>query len=105
MVMLDRLNLSSLKNMDVSEMKSCAKTYASNAKSYAKTLGARAVDQMRYMGSKKVMLAGRAVNPYVLGAAAVALIAGTAYFLLSRRSRQMQLAGMTEMEAQEYPVK
>ena len=98
--MLDRL-----KNVDMSQLKSCAMNYASDAKSYAKKVGAKAMNQVKYMGSKRVMLAGRAVNPYVAGAAAIAVLSGVAYLLLRNRSRKMQLAGMTEMERQEYPVK
>jgi hypothetical protein len=97
--MLDRL-----KNVDMSEVKECARNYASQAGSYAKTLGAKAMEQVKYMGSKRMSLAGRSVNPFILGAAALAIIGGTAYLLLRRRNR-MQFAGMTEMEGQEYPVK
>lgn len=109
--MLDRL-----KNVDMSQVKECAKNYASHAKTYAKsyaghaktyakTLGAKAVEQAKYMSNKRTMLAGRSVNPFVVGAAAVALISGVAYLLLRNRSRKMQFAGTTQMEGQEYPVK
>lgn len=97
--MLDRL-----KNVDMSHVKDCAKNYASNAKSYAKALGVKALDKAKYVGNKRVNIAGRSVNPFLIGAAALALIGGTAYLLLKRKNK-MQLAGMTEMEAQEYPVK
>lgn len=95
--MLDRL-----KNMDMSHLKSCAMNYASDAKSYAKKAGAAAVKQAKHISSKRVVLAGRSVNPYVLGAAAVALLSGVAYLLLRNRGNKMQMAGM---EGQEYPVK
>ena len=113
--MLDRL-----KNVDMSQVKECAKNYASHAKSYAKsyaghaktyaktyakTLGAKAVEQAKYMSNKRAMLAGRSVNPFVVGAAAIALISGVAYLLLRNRSRKMHFAGHTQMEGQEYPVK
>jgi hypothetical protein len=97
--MLDRL-----KNVDMSHLKSCAMNYATDAKSFAKKAGARAVSEVKNMSGKKVMIAGRSVNPFLLGAAALALIGGTVYLLLKKRNK-MQLAGMTGMEGQEYPVK
>lgn len=97
--MLDRL-----KNVDMSHLKSCAMNYAADAKSYAKKAGAKAMEQVKYMGTKKVAVAGRSINPFILGAVALALVGGTAFLLLKRRNK-MQLAGMEGLEGQEYPVK
>ena len=97
--MLDRL-----KNLDMAQLKSCAMNYASDAKSYAKKAGVKAMEQVKYMGNKRVAVAGRSVNPFILGAVALALVGGTAYMLLRRRNKT-SLAGMTGLEGQDYPVK
>ncbi len=88
--MLDRLNLSSLKNMDMSRVK---------------TLGNDAMSQLRQLGSRRVTLAGRSMSPMVIGGAALALIAG-GYLLMRRRNRHRhQFAGATAMQPQVQPVK
>lgn len=90
--MLERVNLRSLKNIDMSDVKS-----------KAKTLGVNAVNQLKYLGTRRVSLAGRSVNPLLLGAAAIALLGGT-YLLLRRRSRRMHI-GDTTMQGQMQPAK
>lgn len=91
--MLQRLNLRSLKNIDMSDVKS-----------QVKSVGNKALSQLKYIGTRRVYVAGRSVNPVVLGAAAAALIAGT-ILVLRRRARKMQFAGDTTMQGQMQPAK
>ncbi|HEX6914058.1 MAG TPA: LPXTG cell wall anchor domain-containing protein [Chitinophagaceae bacterium] len=89
--MLSTLNLRGLKNMDISEVKT-----------QAKKIGRQALKQVKHAGGKKMIVAGRSVNPFLLGGAALALIGGV--YLLMRRRRNI-LAGHTEMQHQVHPVK
>lgn len=109
MVMLETLN-KKIRSIDMADVKSRAKTLGSHAivqaKSHAKNLGTHAKTGIKYVGTKRVMMAGRSVNPFLVGAAAVAIVGTAAYLILKRRNqKRLQFAGNTGMQEQYQPAK
>lgn len=91
--MLQQLKLERLKGIDVADVKR-----------QARRLGDAAIRQAKYVGSKRVVLAGRTVNPFLLGAVAAAVIGTAAYLILRRRSGKT-FDGDTSLYEQMQPAK
>lgn len=87
------------------DVKTHVKTLGSQAKVQAKNIGTYAKAGMGYVGTKRVMMAGRSVNPFVVGVAAAALIGTATYLILKRRNRNRMFAGHTQMNEQFQPAK
>lgn len=86
--MLERLNLSSLKNINMSQVK---------------TMGDTALKGISQLSKKRMNVAGYSVNPLLLGGAAALALGG--YLVYRSRSGKSQLAGATGMQGQVHPVK
>lgn len=105
MVMLETLNRK-LRSIDMADVRSRARTLTSNAKAHAANIGTYAKQGARYVGTKRVAVAGRSVNPFLVGAAAVALIGAATYLILRRRNHnRLQYSGNTGLHEQMQPAK
>jgi len=103
--MLETLN-KKIRSIDMADVKSRARTLGSHAIVHAKNIGTHAKTGMQYVGTKRVMMAGRSVNPFLIGAAAVAIVGTATYLILKRRSqKRTQFTGLTRMEEQYQPAK
>jgi hypothetical protein len=104
--MLERLNLESLKGINMSQVKEMGDTALKGIKginmSQVKTFGDTALKGISKLSKKRMKVAGYSVNPLLLGgAAALALGSYLIYRSLSGRS-STQLAGMHD---QVHPIK
>ncbi len=102
--MLDTLK-KRIQSIDMAEVKSGVRTLGSQAKVHARNLGTHAKTGMKYVGTKRVMMAGRSVNPFLVGAAAVAIIGTATYLILRKRNQRRQFAGNTGLQEQYQPAK
>jgi len=102
--MLETVN-KTIRDIKIEDVKSGSKTLGAHAKVHATNIGTYAKTGMNYVGTKRVMMAGRSVNPFLVGVAAAALIGTATYLILRRRNQHRKFAGYTQMDEQFQPAK
>lgn len=105
--MLERLNLDSLKGMNMSHVKEMGDTALKGIKginmSQVKSMGGTALKGISKLSKKRMRVAGYSVNPLLLGGAAALALGG--YLVYRSLSRSTSAMGSTGMHDQVHPIK